>query len=379
MPKLTKRVPSYRRHKVSGHAVVTLGGKDFYLGPYGSEESRARYNQLVAEWLANARQSTGESVVVCGNLTINEMIIVYWEHAQSYYVKNGRPTGEIDNLRDAIRPLATLYGETRASQFGPLALEAVRTEMIKKGLCRTVINSRVNRIRRIFRWGVRKQMVDAAILQGLQSLEPLKRGRCQVRESSGVKPVPDEIVERTIAHAPPQVAVMIQLQRLTGMRPGEVTIMQSCDLDTSGNLWVYKPESHKTEHHGKERLIYLGPKAQLAMHPFLKNGLEAYLFSPREVVDQIHRDRRGHRVTPLTPSQRQRKRKSKPRKSPGDRYNTQSYGFAIRRACDKAFPHPSIDSTRPSRLSLSQRETLKVGNVHTIGRRISYGTMRQRT
>ena len=47
MPKLTKRVPSYRRHKVSGHAVVTLAGKDHYLGPYGSDESRDRYTNLL--------------------------------------------------------------------------------------------------------------------------------------------------------------------------------------------------------------------------------------------------------------------------------------------------------------------------------------------
>jgi hypothetical protein len=40
--KLTSRfrVPSYRRHKPSKQAVVTLYGKDFYLGRYGTKESR---------------------------------------------------------------------------------------------------------------------------------------------------------------------------------------------------------------------------------------------------------------------------------------------------------------------------------------------------
>lgn len=41
MPKLVKKLPSYRRHKVSGHAVVTLNGRDHYLGPHGSPESVA--------------------------------------------------------------------------------------------------------------------------------------------------------------------------------------------------------------------------------------------------------------------------------------------------------------------------------------------------
>ena len=116
MPKLTKLVPSYRHHKVSGHAVVTLGGKDHYLGPHGSDESRARYNQLVAEWLTTHRRSTSESITGPSDLTIAELIAAYWQHAQSYYVKNGKPTGEIGNLRDAIRPLANLYGKTASGQ-----------------------------------------------------------------------------------------------------------------------------------------------------------------------------------------------------------------------------------------------------------------------
>ena len=29
-----RKVPSYRKHKATGLAVVTLSGNDFYLGPY---------------------------------------------------------------------------------------------------------------------------------------------------------------------------------------------------------------------------------------------------------------------------------------------------------------------------------------------------------
>jgi NitT/TauT family transport system permease protein len=35
--------------------VVTLGGKDFYLGVYDSQESHAEYRRLVAEWLEKHR------------------------------------------------------------------------------------------------------------------------------------------------------------------------------------------------------------------------------------------------------------------------------------------------------------------------------------
>ncbi len=33
MPKLTKAVPKYRKHRASGQAVVSIGGVDHYLGP----------------------------------------------------------------------------------------------------------------------------------------------------------------------------------------------------------------------------------------------------------------------------------------------------------------------------------------------------------
>jgi len=52
MPKLTVTPPSYRHHKPSGRAVVTLNGKDHYLGPWQSPASRAEYKRLLAEWMA---------------------------------------------------------------------------------------------------------------------------------------------------------------------------------------------------------------------------------------------------------------------------------------------------------------------------------------
>ncbi|WP_422931508.1 hypothetical protein [Singulisphaera sp. PoT] len=62
---------------------------------------------------------------------------------------------------------------------------------------------------------------------------------------------------------------MIELQRLTGMRPGEVTIMRARDVDMSWNVWAYAPGRHKTQHHEKGRTIYLGPKAQEVLRPWL--------------------------------------------------------------------------------------------------------------
>jgi len=53
------------------------------------------------------------------------------------------------------------------------------------------------------------------------------------------------------------------------MRPGEVVQMRMEDIDLSGEIWIYRPSSHKTEHHGRERLGPVGPKAQAVLQPFL--------------------------------------------------------------------------------------------------------------
>ena len=45
-----KSQPAYRLHKARNCAVVTVGGKNHYLGPWQSPESHEKYAALIAEW-----------------------------------------------------------------------------------------------------------------------------------------------------------------------------------------------------------------------------------------------------------------------------------------------------------------------------------------
>jgi hypothetical protein len=56
MPLGSLRTPSYRLHKPTGQAVVTLNGRDIYLGRFGSPESRAEYDRTIVEWISNGRR-----------------------------------------------------------------------------------------------------------------------------------------------------------------------------------------------------------------------------------------------------------------------------------------------------------------------------------
>lgn len=77
---------------------------------------------------------------------------------------------------------------------------------------------------------------------------------------------------------------MVQIQRLTGMRPSEVYHMRVGDIDkTRGNgLWYYLPGSHKTEKYIGKKVIPLGKPEQELLAPYLEGKEQtAIVFSPR--------------------------------------------------------------------------------------------------
>ncbi len=335
MPVNATRTPSYRNHKPSGQAVVTLDGRDFYLGRYGIEESRNEYDRMIAEWLTNGRRLPAPAAGPGGDLTVNEMLVDYLQHVDGYYVKNGKPTVEPGNIRLAIRPLRQLYGHTTARDFGPLALKSVRKAMVDAGLCRSEINRRIGRLVRAFKWAVSEEKVAPSVHQSLQTVPGLRRGRADVRESEPVKPVVDAFVDAIRPHVARQVWAMVELQRLSGMRPGEVVSMRTIDLEITGKVWAYTPERHKTEHHGKRRQIHLGPRAQAILKPWLRSELELPLFSPAEATDERLAARHRDRKTPVQPSQRSRA-KARPKKKPGFSYSVESYRRAIAYGCRRA-------------------------------------------
>lgn len=327
----------YRLHKPSGQAVVTVEGKDFYLGKHQSEESRAEYDRIIGEWLANGRRLKDSGSKK--ETTILELVHAYWNHAKVYY--GGGHRGEVGSIKLALVHLKRLYGHTKANQFGPLALKTVRGQMVNAGWSRNYINSQIGRIRRAFKWATEEELVKPDIYHGLMAVSGLKKGKSDAVELAPIQSASESMVRAIFPYVAPQIRAMIELQLLTGMRPGEVCQMRSCDIDTSVQPWVYTPGSHKTEHLGHHRSVYLGPKAQEALRPWLRPDLQAYLFQPKEVESQRRERAHANRKTPLScgnvPGSNVQK---KPKRAPGEHYATCSYGRAIAYACERAFPLP---------------------------------------
>ncbi len=326
----SRRIPSYRCYKPKNLGLVVINGRQHYLGPHGSPESLAEYHRLIQEYLAGVPTPTS-GIAPAPEMTINELIVAYWErHVTTYYVKNGRPTSEQDNVRQALRFLRRLYGHTPALGFGPSGLKAVGQAMIDAGRCRALINKDICRIRGLFRWAVENEMVPVAVLEALKAVAGLRQGRSAAKEAEPIGPVPVETVEATLPYLSPQVAAMVRLQLLTGARPGEVTCLRPDDIDRrGGEVWVYRPREPKTEHFDRERVIFLGPRAQEVLRPWLDRPGESFCFSPAEVVASKETSKarsRGARSV----------RKAAPKRRPGPRYTKDAYRVAVRRACRKA-------------------------------------------
>lgn len=148
-----------------------------------------------------------------------------------------------------------LYGGASASDFGPKKLKAIRRQLIEDGLSRGVVNTRVGQIKRPFQWAVAEELAPPAVYRGLQAVAGLSFGRSSARVTEPVRPVPDLYVAAVLPFVSPHVAAMIKLQRVTGMRPGELVIMRPCDIDMTGDVWIYSPFDHKNRWRGHRKQI----------------------------------------------------------------------------------------------------------------------------
>lgn len=311
MPKLVNSVPKYRKHRASGQAVVTIGGRDFYLGKYGTAASRQAYQRRIAEWIASGRPS---HVAPATDITITEVCAAFLRHAKHHYVKHGRITDEVASYKVVIRHLNGLYGMTKAAEFGPKGLKAIREQMIAAGNCRNYINGQTSRLKHIFKWAAAEELVPAEVYQRLAVVPGLQKGKTAARETAPVLSVPDEVVDATLPYVKAVVAAMVEFQRLTGSRPDEVCRMRPRDIDRTGDVWRYIPSEHKNEHHDRIRIIYIGPQAQGVLKPYLfgddlpcfraprsPNGFSSRSYHDRieSAVERANRDRVKRGLEPL--------------------------------------------------------------------------------
>jgi integrase len=344
-------IPSYRRKTFGNReiAVVTLSDRwtrrrrDVWLGRWGSEASRQKYLRVLAEWESSGRRLDDHPATEPGAMTIAELCHAYREAAIVAY-----SASEVASVDKVIRLLLDYSGATPAAAFGPKALRMIRSAMIdgrkredghwvRRPWSRSHINRQVHRVRRIFKWAASHELLAVSIYEALRTVEPLRRGRTAARESAPITCAPAEAIEAAKRYVSRQVAAMIDLQLLTGMRPGEVTSLRPCDIDAGGKVWLYRPIQHKGTWQDRGRTIYLGPRAQDVLAPFLGRRIDAYCFCPAEADNERRDVLHALRITPMNQGNKPGTHcATEPERQPGERYSVKSYGRSIARACSQA-------------------------------------------
>lgn len=351
------------------------GGGEIPVFDEGAGEERASASEVGCRSGRRGREASLVDAPAAGELTVSKLIISYWRWAGSNH-KFKRAF----NIKAALRVLRRLDGSTPAIQFGPRKLRILREAMVlgdttavppRKPWSRRTINDRVRVIVTMFRWAVSQELLPPSIPQALAMVEPLKRGRTTAREGEGVGPVPQELIDAVRPLVSRQVRAIIDLQLLTGARPGELLGLRPVDIETGvpGGVWTYRLTEHKNAFRGKDRRIYFGPKAQRVLAPFMAaRALNAPLFSPAEAEAERRAEMHARRKVPLSYGNAPGTNKSpSPRRPAGTAYTTDTYRRAIERACEEAFPPPpplarqdgeTLDQWR-SRLTPSQRTKLR--------------------
>lgn len=347
MPRPRKSVPPYTHHKPTNQAFVRVpdgnGGRRFvYLGRFDSPESHAEYRRVLAEL-----EAAPAGIAVAGTSPtastpsplLNQIILGFLRWALTHYRQaDGSPTSEIDEIKRSIAPLRKLYGHAPAAQFGPKALAAVRQHMVGLKWCRTLINRRVDRVKRMFKWAASEELSPVTVYQALRTLPGLQAGRTEASESKPVEPAAAAQVATALPFLNAHVRAMVELQLASGMRPGEVRRLTLAQVDRSGELWLYRPTQHKSRHRGKARVVVFGPKARAVLDAFLAGRTvppDVAVFNPAREREERFAAMRAKRKSKVQPSQESRKKKN-PKRRPRTSYSATAYDHAIARACERA-------------------------------------------
>lgn len=325
MPRKRNPVPSYLHHKPTGRAFVKIGTKFVYLGEYGSKESKAAYSKLVAGLTARPAEAPSPAAALpAAGCLVADLVAAFLDRTMPGYSKSERSyyaaaCGILLAVADGLTP----------ADFGPRALAEVRDAMVARGWTREHVNAQVRRVRKVFRWGESVELVPAGKWFQLRSLEGLGRGKTTAKDQRKKTPVADEVVERTIPFLSPTVAAMVRFQRLTGCRPQDVCRLNAAEIDRTRTVWVFRPAKHKGAWRGQSHTVYIGPRAQAVILPYLEGREDApAVFSPRIAW--------GERRAMTKAGGRRNYTPKGPPVSVGEVYDTMAYLRAVERGIARA-------------------------------------------
>ena len=311
-------LPAIRHHRRSGNARVRIAGIEHWLGPWGSADSRLRYDELIAAWIASGRKSVEAAkpapcpapaaveveLPTSADVTVGELarawIASIERERAGAHKRASNWNGAIAAAR-ALRPVAAMP----AKDFGPRAIQEVRRRLVDTPILRKrrlpdgretteviprsrrYVNDTVGRIRQLFNWAVGLELIPPERAYALSRIRALPMG--QGRETLRRTEVTADVVNATLPHLTDEARALVLFIRWTACRPSEAARLRMCDVhDVDRPIWRYRPPMHKTAHRGQFRDVPIGPQARAILEPHAEGRAEdEYVFDPRRSLARI--------------------------------------------------------------------------------------------
>ena len=314
-------LPAMRKHirnKVA-RARVRIGGIEHWLGTWGTAESRLRYDELIAAWIASGRKSVEAAkparspapaavaeieLPTSADVTVGELarawIAAIERDRAGAYKRASNWNGAIAAAR-ALRPVAAMP----AKDFGPRALQDVRRRLVDTPILRRrrspdgrettealprsrrYVNDTVGRIRQLFNWAVGLELIPPERAYALSRIRALPMG--QGRETDRRTEVTAEVVNATLPHLTDEARALVLFVRWTGCRPSEAARLRMIDIhDRDRPIWRYRPPMHKTAHRGQFRDVPIGPQARAILEAHAAGRADDdHVFDPRRSLARV--------------------------------------------------------------------------------------------
>jgi integrase len=331
---MSRKKPSYRKHPNGQafvqHKSIEKPGHRLYLGVHGSDESFRRYREFL-----NSLGVVEERAFPSGGV-VGELVDSYLGYAKAHYRGDGKNTSEYTCTKEAVSLLLKLFADLPACEFGPRNLMEYQRAAVSLGKwSRTTINSHAGRVKRMFRWAASHEYLPASVWHALRAVEGLKAGRTEAREAEPIPAVPWDAVEPFLPFFSPTIAAMVTVQWWCGCRPQDVCRLRQCDLDTSGEIWLYVPPKHKNSWRGHSLIKAIPRRVQPLLASFFREDAAAWLFSPQDSLAWHSQQRAANagrdRKTPVYPSELRSRAQKKKNQIVKERrpYTTRTYYQAI--------------------------------------------------
>jgi integrase len=311
-------LPAIRHHSRSGNARVRIAGTEHWLGPWGSAESRLRYDELIAAWIASGRKSVEAARPVTrpapavvevelptsADVTVGELARAWIASIERERGGNYKRASDWNGAIAAARALRSVAAMP-ARDFGPRALQDVRRRLVDTPFLRKrrqpdgsetfdsiprsrrYVNDTVGRIRQLFNWAVGLELIPPERAYALSRVRALPVGLG--RETERRTEVAADVVNQTLPHLTSEMRALVLFIRWTGCRPSEAARLRMADVhDRDRPTWRYRPPVHKTAHRGQYRDVPIGPQARAILEAHaVGRADDEYVFDPRRSLARV--------------------------------------------------------------------------------------------